>query len=517
MESALDKGLDVENSDFAEQMLSQVLLERASQLTAVIRAVPADRLIDPQLQRVQALAVSDLRRVLTYDNPPLEATAMLAQLLSLPGGNRREARQLLNQLIKQEAFAALPADERAESLILRATLQKSPDKALADYGAAIDLAPDNPEYRLARANFHREQHDADKALVDVRAVIEKNPDNVTAYLLEADILRDADKLDDALASVEKARKLAPDEPGILQTRGELYRLKEDYDKAIDQFTQVLKLEPGLALALIHRAEAYYAAEKLDEALADLETLIKDHPGLAVAHGLRAQVLAGKKRLPEAIAEMEKLAKDLPEQTDYRMQLGLYYLLNDQPRAAIAAYGEVLSLDAKNFLALRSRGDAYLNIGDHAAAVADFAKALELKSDDSALLNNYAWVLATSPDDKVRDGKRAPRVGDQSLRSDQVRAGAHPQHAGRGLRRDGRLCQSARVVRKGRRHEPARRRSRHQGGIGEGTVQLPTGQAVARTADARRPPAERGRSLGAQAAEPFAIGRGPAAPVISRLT
>lgn len=409
LESALDKGLDLENSDFAEQMLAETLLERASQLTTVVRSQAGGRVVDERLEQVQALATSDLRRVLTYDNPPPQATAMLAQLLSLRGGDEREARQLLNQLVKQPAFAALPPAERAESFALRATLQKAPERALADYAEAISLDPENVGYLLARANFHREQKDVDKALADVAAVVAKRPDDATAFLLQAEILRGADRLDDALASLEKAAKLASDQPTIFQTRGEILRQQDKLDAAIAEFSKVLQLAPGLALALIHRAEAYYAADKLDEALADLETLLKEHPGLAVAHGLRAQVLAGKKRLPEAIDEMEKLAKALPEQTEYRMQLGLYYLLNEQPRRAIAAYGEVLALDANHFLALRSRGDAYLNIGDHAAAVADFARAIEIAGDDSPLLNNYAWVLATSPDDAVRDAPLAIKL------------------------------------------------------------------------------------------------------------
>ena len=30
----------------------------------------------------------------------------------------------------------------------------------------------------------------------------------------------------------------------------------------------------------------------------------------------------------------------------------------------------------------------------------------MEEDDEHLLNNFAWVLATSPDDEFRDGKRA---------------------------------------------------------------------------------------------------------------
>src|SRR5882757_9568678 len=48
----------------------------------------------------------------------------------------------------------------------------------------------------------------------------------------------------------------------------------------------------------------------------------------------------------------------------------------------------------------------MNIGKHAEAIADFERALALKKDDESLLNNYAWVLATSPDEKLRDGPRA---------------------------------------------------------------------------------------------------------------
>ena len=105
--------------------------------------------------------------------------------------------------------------------------------------------------------------------------------------------------------------------------------------------------------------------------------------------------------------MKLLADEMPGQPDVRMQLALYYLLNNQPREAIEEYTRGDRAGRRDIsCALRSRGDAYLNVGDHAAAVDDFDSALKLEPEDSALLNNFAWVLATSPDDSVRDGKRA---------------------------------------------------------------------------------------------------------------
>jgi tetratricopeptide (TPR) repeat protein len=159
------------------------------------------------------------------------------------------------------------------------------------------------------------------------------------------------------------------------------------------------------LPLVHRAEAYLLSDKLEEALADADAVLKKQQ-IVAAHRLRGEALAQLNRLDEAIEEMEQLTKSVPNQPELKIQLAMYYLINKQPREAISEYDDVLLLDPENFLALRSRGDAYLNIGQHADAIADFEKALKIEPEDTTILNNLAWVLATSPEAKLRDGKRA---------------------------------------------------------------------------------------------------------------
>jgi tetratricopeptide (TPR) repeat protein len=48
----------------------------------------------------------------------------------------------------------------------------------------------------------------------------------------------------------------------------------------------------------------------------------------------------------------------------------------------------------------------LSIGKQAEAIADYEEAIKLQGKDSGVLNNLAWVLATSPEEKLRDGKRS---------------------------------------------------------------------------------------------------------------
>jgi tetratricopeptide (TPR) repeat protein len=423
LEKAIEEGLDVENSDFAEGMLVEVLMERAAQLAGVVQSMPLERLADPQLQRVRGLAISDLKRVLEYDDSPVQAKVLLAQLQALPGGERKEALELLNEAFEDERFQALPDQMRAEAISLRATLQDDPEKALADFDKAIELQPKEEEHRLARADFNRRRGEFDKALEDIDSLLGQNAENAGAYLAKAQILREQNKLDEALASLDKATELAPSAPGPYQQRGEIYRAKGDTKKAIEQFNRVLQLQPGFMLTLIHRAEAYLDNEQYDEALVDIEAVLKDNPTLTVAHGLRAQALAQLKRLTEAIESMKQLADAAPEQPEFRLQLAFYYLYNKQPQEAIAEYGKVLDEVANKdgeqaervkFQALRGRADARLNIGDHVEAVRDFEEALKIDDEDTGILNNYAWVLATSPDDEVRDGKRAVELATKAV-------------------------------------------------------------------------------------------------------
>jgi tetratricopeptide (TPR) repeat protein len=406
LESAIEKGLDVENSDFAEGMLVESLIERAGQLAGVVQSVPMQRLVDPSIQKVRGLAVSDLRRVLEYDDAPPHAKMLLAQLLTLPGGDRPEALKLLDDMFDDKGIEELPAKMRAEALTLRATLQTDPEKALADYNAAIELEPGDMDHRMARADFQRQQGKLDEAIADIDAWIEKNPDQANAYVTKAQVLRDQKKMDEAIAALDKATELAPTAPGPYQQRGEIYREQGEFAKAIEQFNKVLQMQPGLTLTLVHRAEAYLNNKQFDEALVDIESVLKANPDFTPARGLRAQALASLERWPEAIKEMKSLAKEQPEQPEFQLQLAAYFVLAKQPQAAIREYTEILEGDENNFAALEGRANAYLTIGEHAPALADFEKAYKSEPEDTRVLNNLAWLLATSPEDAVRDGKRA---------------------------------------------------------------------------------------------------------------
>ncbi|MEM8943863.1 MAG: tetratricopeptide repeat protein [Planctomycetota bacterium] len=400
LETAIDTGLDAEDNDFAERMLSDSLMERATSLMQVINS---RSIADPRVQKIRSLVTSDLRDVIAYDDPSPTAYLMLGKLQAMPGGDPREARRAIGNFLKTDE---MEDGQRAEALVLRARMVKDRSKAIADMLEAIRLAPENTAYRLTMAIFLRLDNRLDEALAAIQEAKQIAPEDGNAVILEGEIYRQQNRIEEALASFDKATELSPQAPGPYQNRGEIYRQQKDYEGAIAQFNEVLKLQPGVLMTLLHRADAYMANQQLDAALGDIELVLEKQPSLVAAHRLRAEILTRLDRIDEAIDEMERVSAAMPDQVELKMQLALYYLVDKQPSKAIEAYSDVLDQQRDNFSALQSRGDAFLNVGKHGEAIADFTRALKLKPDDTTLLNNLAWVLATSPEDGLRDGKRA---------------------------------------------------------------------------------------------------------------
>ncbi|MFM8892486.1 MAG: tetratricopeptide repeat protein [Planctomycetia bacterium] len=118
------------------------------------------------------------------------------------------------------------------------------------------------------------------------------------------------------------------------------------------------------------------------------------------------IAADRRDYGAAIGDFRKLVAQRPDDAVVVAQLGMLYLAAKQPRQAIKRFSRAIEIDEGNFPSWRGRSDAEISIGDHSSALVDLERALTLMPEDSGVLNNLAWLLATSPDDDLRDGKRA---------------------------------------------------------------------------------------------------------------
>ena len=147
-------------------------------------------------------------------------------------------------------------------------------------------------------------------------------------------------------------------------------------------------------------------DQFDLARNDIDQALRVQPRLPQAILLRSLVSAAQQRFAEAIGDLQPLVRRNPENLELKLQLATYYEADQRFAHAIELYTEVIEADPDQWMALRRRGDAYLSQGKHTEAIQDFEAALKLQAEDSGILNNLAWVLATSPQDELRNGQRA---------------------------------------------------------------------------------------------------------------
>jgi tetratricopeptide (TPR) repeat protein len=74
--------------------------------------------------------------------------------------------------------------------------------------------------------------------------------------------------------------------------------------------------------------------------------------------------------------------------------------------AIADYSEAIRLDPTYVAAFNNRGLAFADKEEYDKAIADYIEAIRLDPTYAWGYNNLAWVLATCPNDRVRDGNKA---------------------------------------------------------------------------------------------------------------
>jgi tetratricopeptide (TPR) repeat protein len=74
--------------------------------------------------------------------------------------------------------------------------------------------------------------------------------------------------------------------------------------------------------------------------------------------------------------------------------------------AITDYSEAIRIDPYYYWAYVNRGLAWHSKGEFTRAIADYDEAIRIDPKVWTAYNNLAWLWATCPDPKYRDGKRA---------------------------------------------------------------------------------------------------------------
>ncbi len=413
-ESAMQLGLDEDNTKLAKQILSSAALQRAQMTIQQLPSVVNNR---GALNRLRIKTLEDLEKAVANDPKLAEAWILMAKLETLPGGSREKSLEHIDHAI--QALEGKPVDQ-ANAYILRAGLQESNEAKLADFSKAIEIDGTNADAMQAKVALQLALGKLEEVLTDTNKILADEPDNLFAVEAAVRALAGLEKYDESLALISKTVEKNPTNGAVYRLRAEIYEAKKENEKAVEDLTKAIEIDSRDANALVMRGRLYYLMEEVDKANRDISDALLIAPNSVQGILMRSLVAAEEKRYGDAISDMEMLVRANPSNTMWIMQLANFYQMDDRPRLAIRLYDELIQNDDSDWRAMRLRGDAKLSIGEHVEAVADYDAAIakleelravadEEKGTDihySGLLNNLSWVLSTSPKDELRDGKKA---------------------------------------------------------------------------------------------------------------
>jgi tetratricopeptide (TPR) repeat protein len=400
-QSALDKGLERENEEFCKQLLTSTLLQRAEAISGkLLEFTPND--LGRQWVVLWQAAVKDLERCIECD--PKEATAhlLLGKLQVVRGDDRKKARKALAEAIR---LAEDDTRLKAEALRWLARTSDSLEDRLTDLSKAVELAPDSAELWRDRGALYLAANKHTEALADFDAALKINDVDAETHERRGLALEALKRYDEARESFGRAADLAPGNAFLLLFQAQASALAEKFEQAIEDANRALAVDPENVFGLLIKAQSLAMVDKAEQAIPDATRALGLRPDSDDALRVWAMVIEKAKKTQSAIKELRQQVEANPDDAVVWMQLGLLYAARHQAGKAIDAYSAAIKINPREF-AYQVRADTYLNLGMQKEAIADYEESLKISAINSGVLNNLAWVLATSPEADLRNGKRA---------------------------------------------------------------------------------------------------------------
>ena len=191
----------------------------------------------------------------------------------------------------------------------------------------------------------------------------------------------------ALEALDRAIYLDGRCADAVRVRGLLLMEMGKLDQAAADLDRVVRLAPDSACCELERGTVHLLRGWLEVALTAFERAIALEPDLAAAHASRAAVLLRQGWLDEALEAISIAVAARPD--------------SDRD--------------------LHNRAVVRTALGQHGEAIRDYERALAINPKSGGSHNNLAWLLATTPDQSLRDGPRALRHARAAL--EQGRIGA----------------------------------------------------------------------------------------------
>jgi len=127
----------------------------------------------------------------------------------------------------------------------------------------------------------------------------------------------------------------------------------------------------------------------------------------------AETVSARNFLPDVIDHCERTIRMKPEFPDPYITLAKALTQQGKLGGALQNLETAIRLDPKSPDAHENLGEILMRNGDAARARDELRAALGLRPEWEPVMNNLAWLLATHPESRIRNGQEARRIAERA--------------------------------------------------------------------------------------------------------
>jgi tetratricopeptide (TPR) repeat protein len=262
-----------------------------------------------------------------------------------------------------------------------------------------------------------------EAIEQYQATLELKPDYAPAHNNLGILLAGQGKTTEAVQHYQRALEIKPDFAEAHNNWGNALAVKGQNNEAAKQFQQALQRNPDFGEAHNGLGALLLAQGRTAEALEHFRKAAELIPDNADVQNNLGTVFADEGRTTEALKYYQKALELKPDSAKTHYNLASLFVARGQLDEAIKHYQRALELMPDFTRARYQLGLALQSRGKFAAAIAQFQRVLELDPRHVTAQNNLAWLLATCPDNSLRNGNKAVELAQQAV---QLSGGNSPE-------------------------------------------------------------------------------------------
>jgi tetratricopeptide (TPR) repeat protein len=236
--------------------------------------------------------------------------------------------------------------------------------------------------------------------------IKVNPKGAFAFLMRGVARYENDELDRAVADLDEALKLDPKYVPALIERAYLWQWRNHLDEAIADVSKAIELDPRNSYAFVERGVFEYSKKEYDKALRDFQSAIDLGSQTAVIYITRGMIFLNKHDPDKALVELKRAHEIDPRHPDVYAAIASMFLLQRKTDKALKVLDQAVEIDPRCADSRGNRAVVFLALGKYDRALDDLDELLRIAPNSARAQRERAWILATCPDAKVRNGELA---------------------------------------------------------------------------------------------------------------